>query len=579
MSQQEINNQPNEGLVNPMAPYNGMINEVHVMLVDHDQETIYEMVDLLESHKYKVTTVGAAEMAMNMLSKGKERYDVMIINAYSPDLLSTRLLGQAVALDIISIFVCDDNNPFLAKKALDVGAYLYLKKPLQEEMVKYLWQFVLKEKLQREKVKKVLENGENMINIGEDNETGENVGDEQGERSIGNDEEQNNNHEVENSESNGKYKLRKKRGRKSTKKANQGDSHSSGKSVKRKVCTEWTLELHAKFLEAVAQLGEGRCYPKEILELMDVPGLTRMQVASHLQKCRNDNWRAPEERKSSRNSSRQGSSSGSQQRSGHRKFGSMPRIQPNIVTNLQQQQLDQEINQRSPPEFQFPPLNNSNIIAGGESSTQEEQAYRPQLPYVEPQYLSIGSPFNNPNFTQNNAGGFVQQQQQNGPFVGMMGQGQGPIIGGTNYRPGFPINNGPDHNAQNGYNMNVNAAHLGYSGGPMISDMNGNMTMNGLGFAVAAANANFQQQFGQPNMTEPNNSNVSDSEGTDSNDGQNCDQYFDFNDVDYLFQNLGPPTSNLPNEQGTEFGPVYSDDQVKPSVPFPGIANFPDDLA
>lgn len=53
MSQQEINNQPNEGLVNPMAPYNGMINEVHVMLVDHDQETIYEMVDLLESHKYK----------------------------------------------------------------------------------------------------------------------------------------------------------------------------------------------------------------------------------------------------------------------------------------------------------------------------------------------------------------------------------------------------------------------------------------------------------------------------------------------------------------------------------------------
>lgn len=50
-----------------------------------------------------VTTVGAAEMAMTMLSKGKERYDVMIINAYSPDLLSTQLLGQAVELDIISI--------------------------------------------------------------------------------------------------------------------------------------------------------------------------------------------------------------------------------------------------------------------------------------------------------------------------------------------------------------------------------------------------------------------------------------------------------------------------------------------
>lgn len=132
-------------------------------------------------------------------------------------------------------------------------------------MVKYLWQFVLKEKLQREKVKKVLENGENMIiNIGDEDETGENVGDEQGEKSMANDEEQNNNNEVENSESNGKYKLRKKRGRKSTKEANQGDSHSSGKSVKRKVCTEWTLELHAKFLEAVAQLGEGSKFTSQL---------------------------------------------------------------------------------------------------------------------------------------------------------------------------------------------------------------------------------------------------------------------------------------------------------------------------
>lgn len=36
--------------------------------------------------------------------------------------------------------------------------------------MKYLWQFVLKKKLQRDKVRKVLENGE--INIGDDDETG-----------------------------------------------------------------------------------------------------------------------------------------------------------------------------------------------------------------------------------------------------------------------------------------------------------------------------------------------------------------------------------------------------------------------
>lgn len=39
-----------------------------------------------------------------MLSKGKERFDVMIVNAHSPDLLSFKLLSQAVDMDIISIF-------------------------------------------------------------------------------------------------------------------------------------------------------------------------------------------------------------------------------------------------------------------------------------------------------------------------------------------------------------------------------------------------------------------------------------------------------------------------------------------
>ncbi|XP_057789994.1 two-component response regulator ARR14-like [Salvia miltiorrhiza] len=61
---------------------------------------------------------------------------------------------------------------------------------------------------------------------------------------------------------------------------------------------EWTLDLHRKFMAAANFLGQGRCYPREILEIMNVPGLTRMQVASHLQKCRNAKWLPPNERKS-----------------------------------------------------------------------------------------------------------------------------------------------------------------------------------------------------------------------------------------------------------------------------------------
>ncbi|KAL8192396.1 hypothetical protein R6Q57_027579 [Mikania cordata] len=48
----------------------------------------------------------------------------------------------------------------------------------------------------------------------------------------------------------------------------------------------WSKEMHQKFLEAIAQLGEDKAFPKKIVELMNVPGLTRANVASHLQKHR-----------------------------------------------------------------------------------------------------------------------------------------------------------------------------------------------------------------------------------------------------------------------------------------------------
>ncbi|KAG8078463.1 hypothetical protein GUJ93_ZPchr0007g3876 [Zizania palustris] len=48
----------------------------------------------------------------------------------------------------------------------------------------------------------------------------------------------------------------------------------------------WTPELHHQFVEAVAHLGEKGAMPKAIVQLMNVDGLTRENVASHLQKYR-----------------------------------------------------------------------------------------------------------------------------------------------------------------------------------------------------------------------------------------------------------------------------------------------------
>jgi SHAQKYF class myb-like DNA-binding protein len=48
----------------------------------------------------------------------------------------------------------------------------------------------------------------------------------------------------------------------------------------------WSSHMHSQFVAAVNKLGIDKAVPKKILELMGVEGLTRENVASHLQKYR-----------------------------------------------------------------------------------------------------------------------------------------------------------------------------------------------------------------------------------------------------------------------------------------------------
>ncbi|XP_019200162.1 PREDICTED: transcription factor LUX-like [Ipomoea nil] len=57
----------------------------------------------------------------------------------------------------------------------------------------------------------------------------------------------------------------------------------------------WTFELHSQFMDAVIELGGIKdAVSSQILELMDVPGLTWKNVNSHLQKIRILQVRGPE---------------------------------------------------------------------------------------------------------------------------------------------------------------------------------------------------------------------------------------------------------------------------------------------
>ncbi|XP_076947980.1 myb family transcription factor APL-like [Bidens hawaiensis] len=72
----------------------------------------------------------------------------------------------------------------------------------------------------------------------------------------------------------------------STKRNSNVQLHENG-GICVKMSLEWTKELHYVFHRAALKLEkEGSCTPKNVLVEMGVPGLTRTQVASHLQKWR-----------------------------------------------------------------------------------------------------------------------------------------------------------------------------------------------------------------------------------------------------------------------------------------------------
>ncbi|KAI3448813.1 hypothetical protein Pfo_005478 [Paulownia fortunei] len=223
-------------------------------------------------------------------------------NINSPDSCGFKLLQYAVEMNLPVILLLDDDDVVLTRRALEDGAFLCIKKPLAMEIAKYLWQHVLREKICS------LKENEQLRELMTYNRWHNGFGEEHLMRGYIDDD--------TNSDEN--YETRKKA--RCLKIANQ-DRES-------KVSTEWTQDLHEKFMDAIRKLGEGRCYPKEILDLMNVPGLTRMQVASHLQKCRCGTWKPPDERKSKIAIPKR-TSPETRSRAKTKRFGSMPHLGSN----------------------------------------------------------------------------------------------------------------------------------------------------------------------------------------------------------------------------------------------------------
>ncbi|KAI7757400.1 hypothetical protein M8C21_007152 [Ambrosia artemisiifolia] len=222
---------------------------MRVLAVDDNPTCLKLLEGLLRKCQYHVTTTNQAITALNMLRENRNRFDLVISDVYMPDMDGFKLLelvGLEMDLPVIMLSGNGDRN--LVMKGVTHGACDYLVKPVRLEELRNIWQHVIRRKVES-KSKNNHEKSDQGKEGGDQNE-----------------------------------KLNRKRKDEDTDEENGNESDDP--TTKKKARVVWSIDLHRKFVAAINQLGIEKAVPKRILDLMNVDGLTRENVASHLQKYR-----------------------------------------------------------------------------------------------------------------------------------------------------------------------------------------------------------------------------------------------------------------------------------------------------
>eukprot|EP01018_Ginkgo_biloba_P012551 Gb_15501 [translate_table: standard] len=263
-----------------------------ILVVDDDPLCLMVLERMLRQCDYNVTTCTRVSEAVSMVMENKDRFDLVMSDVYMPDEDGFRLLeiiGLSLDLPVISemhallIFtlgcvfyespVCSvansdhfnlvgqDSNlkgthvmsgngeTSTVMKGITHGACDYLIKPVRIEELRNIWQHVVRRR------------GRDFLK----EEYGETDHD---------------NKLVESSESSSKKR------KDAASNLEYSDEIIDDISSLKKSRVHWTVQLHQQFVVAVNQLGIDKAVPKKIIEIMGVQGLTRENVASHLQKYR-----------------------------------------------------------------------------------------------------------------------------------------------------------------------------------------------------------------------------------------------------------------------------------------------------
>ncbi|CAI8610714.1 unnamed protein product [Vicia faba] len=233
---------------------------LRVLVVDDDPTCLKILEKMLRSCYYEVTQCNRAEAALSLLRENKNGFDIVISDVHMPDMDGFKLLEHiGLEMDLPVIMMSADDGKNVVMKGVTHGACDYLIKPVRMEALKNIWQHVVRKK------KNDWKDSEQSGSADE--------GDRHPKASD----------DADYSSSANESNWRSSRKRRDDEE--DGDDRDDSSTLK-KPRVVWSVELHQQFVAAVDQLGIDKAVPKKILELMNVPGLTRENVASHLQKYR-----------------------------------------------------------------------------------------------------------------------------------------------------------------------------------------------------------------------------------------------------------------------------------------------------
>ncbi|GLT36063.1 hypothetical protein SLA2020_104680 [Shorea laevis] len=219
--------------------YEFSVEGMQVLAIDVNAFCLKYLVSLLRRCKYEVTATTEAGEALKILRENRNKFDIVITNTVRLDFDAFRLLEIiGNQLDIPVIIVSADDRISSVMKSMKYGVVNYMLKPVRIQEIQILWQYVFRKRMQDSgRISKQLKP---KMNKG--------------------DEEEANIHTFD-------------------------GSASEDDAFQRKTRVIWTKELHNIFVAAVQALGDN-AKPKEIQRIMNVEGISRQSVSSHLQKYR-----------------------------------------------------------------------------------------------------------------------------------------------------------------------------------------------------------------------------------------------------------------------------------------------------